>query len=553
MKQPNRSREDNRMRGMKFSLRTVGLAVALVTLSGGFLRAELATIYLTNGEARTVELVSADRGQISWKDTATARQVNQTFRSQVDYVVFPTTPEWREAEELMQSRKFAEAIPAYQKVVASPVTHYYPFPGNYTSLAMYRLLLCYRNLMDINNIAKQANAVRQELTNLPPDFREIDPTNTAWVAFSERRWDIMLEEASKVDPPTPESFFLQGQAYAQLGKKPESIQAFAGVYTLNWGGNLLLTRTAMERSALLLSQLGIPEREIELIAQLKLYRDLFGGGDLWEGASEKLKQLADGEIQTLGEPEGGEMVAKPPPSGGTVIGDTGSSAVVADAASRKYHLPRDLSEQALLINGKKGNKAVELMSGVAKADGGYLFDGTGGGGLLINGIDASKPAIHLRLRFIPETSAAALFEMNEGQGGGLGVYLVGGKATLVWAPKGKPKVTHTIGDVPAGSPSTLDFRAKRKPDGGASLIAILNGQRVVFPADQVGLNLSKSLTATVGDAKKNPADPTLDGKSHPPFEGKIEHVSIGTGESLEGITAKEAVQLGKPLKLTVEG
>jgi len=525
-----------------------GGVVALCSLAG-VAKAELATIYLKSGEARTVELVNADRGQISWKDSASAREVKQTFRSDVDYVVFPTTPEWREAEELRESGKFAEAIPAYQKVVASPATHFYPFPGNYTSLAIQRLLQCYRNLMDVQRIAQQAAAVRQELTNLPPGLREVDPANLAWVAMAEKKWDVMLAEANKVDPPTPESFFLKGRALEEMGKKAEAIQAFAGVYTLNFGGNLLLTQSALERSAALLSQLGIPEREIELIAQLKLYRDLFGNGDLWEGASEKLKQLADGEIQTLGEPEG-EMVAKPASSGGTVIEEGGTGAVTADANSRNYLLPQDLPERAVLINGKKANDAVVVTSGAAKGDNGYLFDGTGGGGLLVNGIDASQLVLRLRLRFVPENPDAALFEMNEGKGGGMGIYLEGGKVMLVWAPKGKAKKTHTIGKVPVGSPSTIDFRAGRLGQKG-NLVVTLNGEQTKIETPSAGLNLAKSLTASVGDAKKNAGDPVLDGKNHPPFEGEMEHVSIATGKSVAEITDMEISQFGKPLQLTV--
>ncbi len=499
----------------------------------------------------TVELVAADRGQIQWKMSASAREVQSFVRSEVDYVVFPTTPEWREAEELRESGKIQEAIVAYEKVVANPAAHHYPFPGNYTSLAMERLVHCYRDIMAIQKTAQQATAVREEFSNLPPDMRVVDPLNLAWMGVAEKEWEKVLAEASKVDPPSVESNFLKGRAFEGLDKKSEAIQAYAGVYTLNFGGNLLYTRSSMERSALLLSELGEPLREIELIAQLKLYRDLFGKGNLWEGASEKLNQLADGEIVTLGGPEG-EMAEKPkPPSGeaGAVIEQKGSVVAASPASDRDYLLYQELPEKAFVLNRGKAPTKVEIVSGAAASDSGYLFDGTGGG-LRLPGINGALPIVHIRMRFSPKSAEGALFELNE-KGKGVAVYLEGGKLMVAWAAKGQPRMIQTIGDVSLDGQNLFDLRSLHKREGGGNLVVNLNGTRASFPLKKTGLTLSKGLKAAVGDSGQPDGGASIAGKKFSPFEGTIEHVSVGVGSTLKDVTDNEIARFGKVFHLFV--
>ena len=56
----------------------------LLTGIPGTVHADLATIYLKDGQARTVELVSAERGQVRWRSSAAATEEQATPRSQID-------------------------------------------------------------------------------------------------------------------------------------------------------------------------------------------------------------------------------------------------------------------------------------------------------------------------------------------------------------------------------------------------------------------------------------------------------------------------------------
>ncbi|MEN8715978.1 MAG: hypothetical protein ABF384_13790, partial [Verrucomicrobiales bacterium] len=150
----------------------------------GVIHADLATIYLKDGQARTVELVSAERGQVRWRSSAAAKEEQATLRSQIDFVAFPTTGAWREAEDAFESGRIPQAVTKYRLVIADQLAHFYPVPGNFVSLAQERLLRCFRRQMDVAAIAKQAELVRGEFLNLPPELRVVPPEVEAWKALA---------------------------------------------------------------------------------------------------------------------------------------------------------------------------------------------------------------------------------------------------------------------------------------------------------------------------------------------------------------------------------
>ena len=111
-------------------LNRIIVVVAVILLAGGVGRAELATMHLRDGRSLTVELMQVDRGQIQWKVSASVTQVQQTLRSQIDYVDFTPTTEWEAAEAAFQSGKLNEAINLYTTVLNAPASQFYPMPGH---------------------------------------------------------------------------------------------------------------------------------------------------------------------------------------------------------------------------------------------------------------------------------------------------------------------------------------------------------------------------------------------------------------------------------------
>ncbi|MDF1861456.1 MAG: hypothetical protein P1U87_14665 [Verrucomicrobiales bacterium] len=510
-------------------------------------RADLATIYLKNGQARTVELEAADRGQVQWRASASSGEVQSTLRSQIEYVNFPTTEIWRDAEDAFESGDLGEAITKYQLVIADKTSHYYPIPGNFVSLAQERLLRCYRIRMNAAAVAKQAQVVREEFLNLPPEFRKFDPAVTGWVALAKKDWAGVMEALKQVEQPGPEVFYLRGRALEETGKTQEAIQEYAGAYVLNFGGSVALTQAALQRSASLLAAIGDRDRNAELKAQVKLYRDLFGDGELWKGAPENLLQLADAEIKALGSAEGNmeKPESAPATAAGTVAEESGAVAVLPPADQRDYLLVSELEERVFIIRSDAPSGEPVLQGGVVEKDYGYEFDGTGGG-LRIGSVDASKPVWVLRTVFNPATSDAVILDVNDRTRGGAGLYLREGILTFVWFPRGAKRELVSLGKVEEGTLQTVRVHVQ----GDGKVIAVVNGERTEHKVRGGGVKLAGKLVLSVGYAGTGRTEAgTALGGAFIPFKGTLQHASIATGSSIVEIEEREVELYSKLIQL----
>jgi hypothetical protein len=529
------------------SLSFFSFAICLAACLPWPARGDLATIYLKNGQARTVELESADRGQVQWRASASSGEVQSTLRSQIEYVNFPTTEIWRDAEDAFESGDLGTAITKYQLVIADKASHYYPIPGNYVSLAQERLLRCYRIRMNAAAVAKQAQVVREEFLNLPPEFRKFDPAVTGWVALAKKDWAGVMEALKQVEQPGPEVFYLRGRALEETGKKQEAIQEYAGAYVLNFGGSVALTQAALQRSASLLASLGDRDRSEELKAQVKLYRDLFGDGKLWEGASENLLQLADAEIKALGSAEGNmeKPDSGPATAAGTVAEESGAVAALPPADQRNYFLVSELEKRVFITRSDEPSGEPVLQGGVVEKDYGYEFNGTGGG-LRIGSVDASKPVWMMRVIFNPATSDAVILDLNDGTKGGVGLYLREGTLTFVWFPKGAKRELLSLGKVQEGTLQTVWILV----EGDGKVIAVVNGERTDHKVKGGGVKLGGKMVLSVGYAGTGPTDAaTALGGNFTPFKGTLQHASIATATSVVEIQEREVELYSKAIRL----
>ncbi|MEM7601161.1 MAG: hypothetical protein AAF357_07055 [Verrucomicrobiota bacterium] len=508
---------------------SISLRVFAFLLSTGTLHAELATIYYKDGKTVTVELVDVRQAQLFWKRSASAAEVQTAMRSEVDNVIFPTTATWRNAENALESGQLEEAIKLYREVVADPAANYFPFPGNFTSLSKERILRCYRLQMDATKIASQAKIVREEFFNLPPEKKRVEPETAAWSAIANENWEGALNALEETNMPTAETFFLKGRALEALGRKEEAVSEYAGAYVLNFGGSIKLTREALRRSSKLIFEMSDPQKQAELQAQVRIFRDLYGKGSLWEGAPEQLATLADAEIKTMGEAD--NEMEEPVKAGeemtGPVVGESASVATLPAQEDRDFLLVEELSDRVFLI-GAKGEKETVTMSGGVKKEGeSFSFDGTGGQ-VSIEPADLNKLFIQIRMQFETEQGTSHLIHCRYGNLGGFSVYLKEGELLMDWAPRKKAAMTSVIGKVEPGELTNLMIIFRTN----GSRETTVGRTRVDDEVPAGGLQIVQGAPVRFGNAEKTMANQEL-----PPFKGLVHHFSFAAADN--GLNALE--------------
>ena len=481
----------------------------------------------------TVELVAVDRGQVQWKMSAAATQVQIFLRSQIEFVDFPPTNEWEAAEE---------AIGLYQDVIAEPVSQFYPMPGNFSSLAQVRLLDCFRLQMNTEAIGLQAQVVRDGITDLPPSYREVKPEVVAWVAMSKQQWQAAVDALEVVEVQTPETCLIRGMALEELGQTEEAIRQYSGCYVLNFGGPIEMTKESLRRSASLLASLKSEHRQPELQAQVKIYRDLFGKGSLWEGAPDWLIKLADGELVVMSELA--DDVEEPEKPKGTeaekgAMEDKPAVAVtLPDLSERDWILAEELP--GVYVFGKNGRDEQEpsKAGGVKKTEVGYEFDGTGGC-VTQPGVDGTQAYWKIRVRLQAESLDGVIAEMKGGSGG-IGLYLEKGKVIFNWAPAGEKVQRFELGAVKAGAMSSIAVTCSSKGGVVGRVNQVSKPIKFDLKGKARGLGLGKSLKLVVGDI--HPLEASNTGWTESiPFKGKIVHFSFGFGKDQPELGAGEMI------------
>ncbi len=505
--------------------------------------ADLVTVHLLDGKSHTVELVSVNRGVLQGKvNTSSDTPVQQFLRSQISYVDFPTTEEWRTAEAAYESGRFDEAVSHYRIVIADPMAHFYPMPGNFVSLAQVRILDCHRGRMVPADISKQAQVVREQFLNLPPSYRIVNPVVTAWKAVSEKNWGKVIESLEEYSPPTPESYFLKGVALEALGKSEEAMQEYAGAYVLNFGGVSNLTKEALKRSAELLIKVNNRDRAAELQAQVKIYRDLFGGGQLWEGAPDWVVKLSEAELNALVTDVEGDF-EKPESAmegGGTVVESNATDATLPPLSEREWMLPHEFEHRFFVMGKDIAANPVKLVGGAIETEKGIRFDGAGSAKL--GGVETGSTIVKFRIKFVPEAVDGVLLDLRKGAAG-FGLYLAAGEMILEWTPvrRGTAK-EWPVAKVTPGQ----EVRAIFHYIGNGEIKGWVNDEPVSLQAGKrTDLGLKGINILSIGDisdtAKQKSA---AKGGRYLPFKGLIEHVSIGTGRTAQEVRSDEMLTLG---------
>jgi len=569
---------------MRYSLSRLALtattAVVVALLCTGRAIADLVTIHLSDGGASTVELVGFGQNELQWKENALPNAPVRSYsREQISHVDFPETGAWRDAERAFESGEFSEAIRLYQHVIATPIEHFYPLPGNFVSLAKLRILECQQTTMNPAAIAQQAEVVKKDAANLPPGARTLDPMIDAWAAVSKQEWDSVLKILEGVEFPGPEGSFLRGVALENLGKWQAAVQEYSNCYVLNFGGASDLTRQALRRSALLLAEHLSEERMPELQAQVKIYRDLFGDGELWSGADPQLVDLADGKIEALKIAIEGDFDGKAPPpeapaepgekvadagsppamenqtspeaepkpgSAGVVVKESPTMATLPTTDERDYLLPEELDEPVFVTGPGGGKGKVEMIGGVVRSEDGYVFDGTGGG-LRIQPVAANQAILVFRFLIVAQSPDGAIADMNDGNKGGFGLYLQKGNLMLAWASKRQKLRKWNLGKVVVGEPTKVYVSVS----SNAKLVTTVGETRTEFRIRKGAHGLSPQCVMYLGDIGEiGVHSDTVIGTRFTPFKGAIKFASIEAGKNGVEIRDRQIARFGKRVTMT---
>lgn len=516
--------------------------IAVVFLPIG-VRADLATVYLTDGRTVTVDLVTVEQGQIQWKNPAKQGAPIESFlRSEIDSIDFTPSGAWKSAEEDFESGDFPAAVEGYKAVVADRSSHFYPMPGNFVSLAQVRILEIRRLQLDAKAVAEQFKKVRSEWTNLPPSYREVDPVTAAWIAVSEEKWQKVVDSLEQVESPGPETFYLRGRAAEALGRLEEAIQHYAGAYVLNFGGFSEVTKQSLRRSIDLLAKTDDKNRRAELQAQARLYRDLFGGGKLWADVPKWVAELADAEIQKAGAEIDGEKMESPSADKGTVVASEGQNATLPPKDDRDWLLPSEVDRKVYVINRPGDESVIENLGGAQKTpEGTYSFNGTGSG-IKFRGLDGRAKMWVMKTIFTPAAKDGAFFDLTQKDEGGFGFYLREGKFFGVWKPAESEATEVEFGEITPGKEHVFFFRVT---SGGSLRGHLDESEPIDVEVGKNGLGLGAKVAGCLGDTRSSEEDQfAADGKNYIPFEGTVEFFAIGYGDDWDELHKSEMTHFG---------
>lgn len=277
------------------------ITIFLAFATSLFAQGEPSTIFMKNGQQLRGEIAEVGPTSLQWRIPEAAAGTRSIPYSEVSWIAFPPSEDWREALTAFYANNYQEAIPklaaiANQKSAAT----FYPAPGNFSTLADRRLLDCYRRSI----LPAEIPAIqdRIEWDKLPPEERKVKVILDLWSAVGKQAWDEALAIAEKLDAELEpghaaraEVAYLRGLALETKGDTAEALLAYGGIIGPLPGASRRLTSDAIKRTAVLLEQQG--EREEELKAIVHIYAKSFGNGKLWPEATDTMRTL-------LGEPLG---------------------------------------------------------------------------------------------------------------------------------------------------------------------------------------------------------------------------------------------------------
>ena len=282
------------------------LACAMGLLFAPTLWAEQVKIMLSNGETTFVELVSISERGIMWTGIDSEIPPRMMGYDKISHIEFPTPDGWQQANYEFERGNYPKAIPIFLGIANNKSAHYHPAPGNYSSLALLRIIDCFREVGQAEKIV--ALSEKLDVTTLPPAIQPQLELVACWTALGKGDWEDALTKvraisASPLETGAVDRGYIKGVALENLGETEEAIMAYAEVYTMEFGSRGDLPLKALQKATDLLENLRNENRSEELRALVHTYAHVFNQGSLWEEAGPQAQKLLTKPLKIGAPPE----------------------------------------------------------------------------------------------------------------------------------------------------------------------------------------------------------------------------------------------------------
>lgn len=251
-------------------------------------------ITLSNGKVQYAELSATAKTGVMWTGVDSEIPPRLMPYKQISHIEFPTPNYWLQANQEFVRGDYQKAIVRFLNIANNKEANFHPAPGNYSSLAMIRVIDCCREIGAAEKIVPIAEKL--DPASLPPEQRKKLPLINSWVALGKKDWEAALTNASAI-PVNPlqigstDRGYIRGMALEKLGRIEPAIMAYAEAYTMEFGSRGVLPKLALENATRLLESLDNENRREELRALVHTYAHVHEKGVLWEGAGPIARDL----------------------------------------------------------------------------------------------------------------------------------------------------------------------------------------------------------------------------------------------------------------------
>lgn len=497
------------------------IAVLLIAGSASQLFAQMSgTIYFNNGKIVEAEIMTANTSSLTWKNYET-NQVQTAAYSSFSKVDFQPTGAWVEAEELFTQARYAEAGKAYFEITKNPKESLYPVPGNLASLALRKVMDCHRRLLEPAKVTSISAKIKPELKTMPPELQKLSPTELAWIQAGRKEWAqvVKIAEENKVTgADATELAFLAGQGSFSLGEKLKALDYYTKAYAFGYGSNPKVAKYSLRKSAEIVSTLNDEERAIELQSQLKIYKELFGAGSLWEGASPDLVKLSKAELDTIDFNIGKGALSKIP-------------AGLPALKDRDWIHPLEIETPLYVLNHGPMDTKKAGNSGRPKREGNdYIFNG---GNVMWKdeSVKLNDGVFEVQMIFIPEADDGFLFSAGE-LNKGVALFMKKGDLILAWHTTKGSRKEFNLGKVSVTKETQLHIEVTTEVKAKLALGSKLKSYGEI--PKKTPLDKAYKFEVSPDATYDKVTDYDL-----PRFKGRIRFLGVGTGKDVKSLRDAE--------------
>jgi tetratricopeptide (TPR) repeat protein len=227
-----------------------------------------AMLIYDDGTSDNIFVVAATKTAVRFKSTAQAIDTEDLNLSSVQALYLLEPKVYRDAMELYQARKYAEAkdLFAQAKMLYKPTS---ALDNNYSTLGAFYELECLRRLGDLENLSKALEGFRKDGLTREHHLRQLE-VYVFWDAVRQKSWDrlVALGEA-RLQEKLPsyqraQIAYCVAQAYEALKQPSKALNAYNTAMVADIGA----TEEIADKSALAVMRIHQASPEVQLAIKL---------------------------------------------------------------------------------------------------------------------------------------------------------------------------------------------------------------------------------------------------------------------------------------------